>query len=47
VEGFLPAVSIGIQTGTLNPERGVVGEMAPQRRGLMTTKGTWDFKLAQ
>jgi hypothetical protein len=47
VPAMLSAVTIGIQQGTLNEERAVVGEMPPQQRGPLTTTGNWSFKLAQ
>jgi len=47
VPAMLSAVTVGIQEGRLNEERAVVGEMAPQQRGPLTTTGNWSFKLAQ
>ncbi len=44
---MLPAVVIGVQQGTLTPERGVVGEMPPQQRGPLRTTGKWEFKLVE
>ena len=47
VPAALPAVEIGIQQGTLDGERAVVGEMPAQTRGPRTTTGNWSFKLVQ
>lgn len=47
VPAMLPAVTMGNQEGTLNAERAVVGEMAPVRRGAMTTTGSWSFAPAE